>query len=187
MNEHNLIIELRNNDEKAFATLFHHYYRDMVLFAGGFIKEIDVCEDIVQSTFINLWTKRDGLSEIDSIRLYLLKCVQNSCFNHIRHIKVRNIYSELKSLESIDGNYYTDDYILYSELNNRLEDALQMLSPMQKTCFVKGKLQGIKYSEISSELNISIRTVELKVSEALKVIRQYLKEYNFLFTLLISL
>lgn len=85
INEQNLLLKLSQGSSRAFAELFHYYYKDLVLFAGSYVKNITESEDIVQEVFIKLWTGRKDASKISSLKAFLLKSVQNSCLDELRH------------------------------------------------------------------------------------------------------
>ena len=72
INEQNLLLKLSQGSSRAFAELFHYYYKDLVLFAGSYVKNITESEDIVQEVFIKLWTGRKDASKISSLKAFLL-------------------------------------------------------------------------------------------------------------------
>ena len=39
------------------------------------------------------------------------------------------------------------------------------------------KIRGLKQREIAEKLNMPLRTVELRIAEALKILKQHLREY----------
>lgn len=181
VDEQLLFVNMCVGDRKSYTQLFHHYYKNLVLFAGSFIKDMSVCEDIVQTIFIKLWTNRSELSDVVSVRSYLLKSTQNACLSYIRHLKVRTEYSDYTISHSIAECYSSDDYILHSELNEKLEKALNVLSPVHRKCFVMSRIEGKKYAEIAEELDVSVRTVELKIAESIKHLKVHLNDYfNFI-------
>lgn len=183
VNEQLLFVNMCVGDRKSYTQLFHYYYKNLVLFAGSFIKDVSVCEDIVQTIFIKLWTNRTNLTEVTSIRSYLLKSTQNACISYIRHLKVRTDYGDYTIAHSFAECYSAEEYILHSELNEKLEKALDVLSPLHRKCFVMSRIEGKKYAEIAEELDVSVRTVELKIAESLKLLKVHLNDY-FTFILL---
>ena len=177
INEQDLLQKLGHGDTHAFALLFQQYYRDLVLYAGSYIKDITVCEDIVQELFIKLWTERAEVRNILSLKSFLLKSVQNSCLSQIRHEGIKNKYMILKSMDDLNMCKETEEYILYSELNDRLQEAMSYLTETQRQCFEMNKIRGLKQREIAEKLNMPLRTVELRIAEALKILKQHLREY----------
>ena len=56
---------------------------------------------------------------------------------------------------------------------------IQNLPPKCREAFLLNKKQGLKYKEVAEELNISVKTVEIHISKALKRIRDKVKESYF--------
>ena len=50
----------------------------------------------------------------------------------------------------------------------------------QKEVFVLSRIKGIKYKEIAKKLNVSERTVEVRISQSLKTLRTLLKDFFLL-------
>ena len=51
--------------------------------------------------------------------------------------------------------------------------------PNAEKPFLLSKKQGLKYKEVAEELNISVKTVEIHISKALKRIRDKVKGASF--------
>ena len=152
----------------------------MVLFGGTYIPEKSTCEDIVQNIFLKLWNDRKTLEIENSLKSYLLKAVRNYCLDELRHRRIidEHVAYELKS-GSIDIDT-TENYILYSDLCRQLKNALEQLPPQEREVFEMSRLENIKYQEIANRLNISVRTVEVRISKALKQLRILLKDFYLL-------
>lgn len=179
--ERELLQQLNNGDSRALALLFRLYYKDLVLFAGTWLSGNQMlCEDIVQEVFMSLWNERKEVLKIKALKSFLLKSVQNRCISCLRHQQVKGKYEDLKSYTDDRLSYDTENYILYSELNARLQEALGYLSPVQRQCFEMNRMDGIRQAEIAKILGIPLRTVELRIAEALKILKFHLKEYFIL-------
>jgi RNA polymerase sigma-70 factor (ECF subfamily) len=72
-----------------------------------------------------------------------------------------------------DPDLYTD-----SELQKKIKKTIDLLPGRCREIFLKSRMQGKKNDEIAIELNISKRTVETQISNALKILRLKLKEYT---------
>ena len=62
-------------------------------------------------------------------------------------------------------------------MSKRIEEAIALLPEKCKVVFVKSKYEGLKRKEIASILDISPRTVDNHLANALKHMRLHLKEY----------
>ena len=169
-----LMRRLALDDERSFDSIFKLYYKDLLLYAGSYLRERQVCEDIVQSLFMHLWYDRKTLSVGRSLKSYLLMSVRNRCFDYMRHQNVRNDYFDYVNENSVLSSSNTEEYILYSELQDHIK----------KEVFVLSRIKGIKYKEIAKKLNVSERTVEVRISQSLKTLRTLLKDFFLLIAVL---
>lgn len=177
MDEHSLLSQLKQGNKGAFSLLFSAYYKDLVLFGGNYLPDKSACEDIVQSVFLKLWRDRKTLPVESSIKSYLLKSVRNGCLDEIRHKQIvlehESFVSGNNSLHDMD----TEDYILYSDLQRHLEEALVQLPGTYREAFELNRFDGLKYREIAEKLNVSERTVEVRISKAIEMLRKYLQDF----------
>lgn len=174
--ENFLLSALKQDNKEAFSLLFQKYYTDLVLFCGNFVRDKSSCEDIVQSIFLKLWNDRKNIRIETSLKSYLLRAVRNSCFDEFRHLEIVRQY-ESDPDHSVLDNYDTENYILYSDLSAHLQQALDQLPAAYCEAFEMNRFEGLKYKEIAVRLNVSERTVEVRVSKALEMLRKLLKDF----------
>ena len=137
--------------------------KTFVLFSCVFLKEQNSSEDIVQDIFFRLWENRENLSIESSLKAYLLTAVKNSCFEELRHREVVRTHQNYVMGSSDLIDYNTEHYLLYSDLNDHLQEAIKKLPEDMRTIFEMNRFKNLKYREIAEELNVSVRTVESKI------------------------
>ena len=64
MSEKELIILLKNGDEKAFTTLYRLYWSKVYNFSRLYLSSITEVEEVVQEVFVKVWETRDFLRDI---------------------------------------------------------------------------------------------------------------------------
>lgn len=172
--ERTLLNEMKQDNEEAFSVLFRIYYTDMLFYCGSYIREQSECEDIVQNIFFKLWNDRESLNIECSLKTYLLRAVRNSCYDAFRYRKsVRTYMSAFTELPGAAA-WETDNYILYSDLKTRLDAVLEKLDDKASEAFRMNRFENLKYKEIAQQLNVSERTIEVRISRALEFIRSHL-------------
>lgn len=172
------IISLQVLDEKAFEQIFKTHFNPLCLFARKYIRDTDVCKEIVHNIFVNIWEKRAGIDLQKNIKSYLFSSVYTRCMNHIRdHKKFDGNASEHLEVMERATDYDTEQKIGEAELENRIQTAIQTLPEKCREVFCMNRIEGLKYKEIAEKLGISIKTVENQVSKALKVMRENLSDY----------
>ncbi len=172
-----LIEKLKYGDPDSFSNIFTAYYKDLVFFAYSITRELPGAEDIVQDTFVKLWEDHEKLNVTVSLKSILLKTIQNKCIDWQRHKKIINNHSTYIIDNSPLYEYDTDNYVLRSELEGRIEKAIANLPEKFKEAYEMNRYEGLKYQEIATKLNVSIRTVEVRISKALDLLRKSLIDF----------
>ena len=179
-----LVAALKYDSHEAFVKIFRQYYANLVLFTARFIPDKSVCEDIVQEAFIKIWSNRKNLEIKTSIRSYLTTSVQNLALDELRHRKVKNNYLEMN--REIILSLSPDEHMFFTELSDAIDNALEKLSPELRETLMLSRSEKLKYHEIAQRLNVSVRTVEVRISKALKYLRSVLGEYTCLLFFLLA-
>lgn len=177
-NETLLLAALKLDSHEAFLQIFRKYYPDLVLFASRFILDSETCEDIVQEAFIKIWANRKILEIRTSLRTYLISLVQHLALNEIKHRKVRTLYQD--TYHEMILALPADEHVFYTELNDAMQKLLSQLEPEVLETYSLSRTHHLKYTEIAQKLNISVRTVEARVSKAVKFLQKNLKGYKFI-------
>ena len=84
---------------------------------------------------------------------------------------------ELISTDNVEAKYDFDLFL------KELEVAKQKLTPRQREIFVLNKEYNLSVTEIASRLSITEQVVRNQLSAALKVLRNELSNYSYLFIL----
>ena len=183
--DNQLYLKLSAGDERAFQTLFRKYYPAMCNFARQFLNDSELAEETVQDLFVKIWEKRENLTIQSSVKHYLFRSVRNHCLNQLQHDKIKKQYSD-RMLETVHQEINPDDFYLEVDLVQRIEKSISSLPPKRQEIFRLSREQGLKYKEIAETLNISVKTVEAQMGQALKYLREELKDFsNHLLTLLL--
>ncbi len=172
--DQSLAESIRNSNQGVFELVFNYYYSGLVVYADQIIKNMAVSEDIVQSVFMKLWETREVI-EIRSFRSYFIQCVKNRCIDHIRNQQVKQRVGN-RVPETINL-MMEEDLWTKNELNELLENSIESLPPRCREIFKMSRFENLKIAEIADQLNISKRTVETQISNALKVLRVKLADY----------
>ena len=163
------------DDHEAFKKLFFEFYPSLCVFAGRYIAASETCEDVVQEVFFNIWKNRKSLNIHSSFRNFLVTSVRNSCTDLLRKQSSYEKYIENYPLSTSSPS--PDDIYTINELEEMLQAALQKLSPNIQSAFNMSRSQKMTYNEIAATMNISPKTVESYISQALKLLREELKDY----------
>jgi len=120
--------------------------------------------------FVRMWEKRTGL-EIRSLQGFLVVTVRNQCHNELKHQKiVREHVKVEEKKEEFEMPVFQETIYL-----NRINQVISQLPEQRRKIFKMSRMDGLKYREIADSLNISPKTVEAQMGQALKYLRENLK------------
>ena len=163
-----IIAEICRGSEEAFKEFYHQNSTSLRYFAGKYIEQDDLIDDVVQDAFVRFWDNRKNFDSLNAAKAYLYKIVKNICLNIIRHNSVRNKYNEAISNEE-DSESFLDN-ILESEIFDLLLKFFEELPPACKQVY-RLSVSGMSHEEISRKLNITINTVKKHKNNANHFIR----------------
>jgi RNA polymerase sigma-70 factor, ECF subfamily len=182
-----LLENIKNNDKASFSVIFTRYYKDLVTFSFGMVRNLSTAEEIVQDVFIKLWENRASLVIDRSLKSYLLKSVQNHSLNCLQHLKIQSRFDAYAKEHQMLSNNETENYILHSELEHNLQQALDKIPAELSQAFRMNRFGNLSYPEIAQKLGVSTRTIEVRISKALNLLRTELREFLLLLLFLFKI
>ncbi len=153
----------------TFTDFYMQFFKKLLIESNKYVKDIHVAEEIVQDVFLKIWEKAEDIKEIEFLKSYLYRSVINSSINYLNkqkslaehHQKIINSFTE-DDLDSIDEE---------NEMIVLLYVEIEKLPEKCKEVFKLNRFERLKYKEIAAKLNISERTVENHIANALKILR----------------
>jgi len=173
--EEQLKQDLAKDSAHAFEEIFRLYHSQICNYVYKLLHDSDDAREVAQQIFVNLWEKRSEAVNINSLRSYLFRTAHNTCLNKFKHDKVKDRFlsEEGYLLEKafIDDFENTYDPEYFAQVKLAVED----LPKKNKEVFKLRYYKNLKTKEVAKELNITPRTVETHVSNALKILREKLQ------------
>jgi RNA polymerase sigma-70 factor (ECF subfamily) len=169
---------VRLDDKASLERIYRQYWSKLYIYAFNVLRDREMCEDIVQEIFIDLWKKRNDVQIFD-LDSYLYQSVKFQIFNHFRKRKYKK--KLLEKLDPTNKQYKIDELYEKKELKAHVKNAISKLPERRRIIFQMSRYDGLSNKEISENLNISSQTVKNQISESLKFIRKSLKNIYMLF------
>lgn len=191
--ERNVFEQFTKGDNKAFEYIFKTYFGYLLNYSRQILKDTDAAEEIVESTFLNLWENRTHITLETSLKSYLFKSVYNNCLNYLKHQHVKERYvlyfkhhTQTDDLGNIISTEYPFSQLMEKELDDIIVKAINNLPTQCREIFTMSRYQLLKNEEIAQKLNISVNTVRTQISRALTKLREDLKDYLPFFLFIFS-
>jgi RNA polymerase sigma-70 factor (family 1) len=162
-----------NDDHLSFKKVYFAYYDRLFQLAKAITKSTEVAEEMVDDVFMKIWTRRQGLMHIDNLTVYLYVAIKNQSLNYLskaNQVLTTNI--EDAKIEFKDVAPTIEDVIMTADLARTINQTVQKMPVQCQLVFKLVKEDGLKYREAAEILNISIKTVEYHIGNALKKITE---------------
>jgi len=156
-------------ESKNFEALFNAHsttLRNYIYYKAG---DKNLAEDVVQESFISLW-KNCNKVVYDQALFFLKRIANNKFLNVVKHNKVVLNYSKQKLSEV---NNQSPEFVLEEkEFMAKLKSVIESLPEKQREVFLLNRIDKKTYKEIAALLDLSVKAVEKRMGNALKIIRE---------------
>lgn len=171
-----LLAGIRNADHDVFTTLYSRHFQGLSLAALKYVKDVSIAEEIVQDIFLKLWETPADILNARSLKAYLYRAVINHSINYVNRQK--NIEQHHQRMAEELGHDHIENIIEDHALKEMLYQEIEKLPVQCRKVFKMSRFQNLKYREIAEQLNLSEKTVENHIVNALKTLRAKLLEKN---------
>jgi RNA polymerase sigma-70 factor, ECF subfamily len=155
-------------DEVGFKKLYYEYYEALFKFLWRKTRDYDTSKDLVQELFLRVWKNRENINYNESVKSYLFTSANNLAIDHLRKKITNQKYFERSEINDVPSEQND-----YSELKENLDKVLEKMPEKLREVFTLNRFEDLKYLEIAKMLGISVKTVESRMSKALKILRKH--------------
>lgn len=187
MKEDQILIEQLNASSiEAFSALYDKYAGMVFNFTHAILKDTYLSEDITQSCFALMWSRRTSISPDGNVPAWLYVVARNAVFKELRRQVTASKYidyvsnSDAARQEEFETGDTRDTAVILAEA----EAAIAALPESRRMIYKMRFIEGLSVHEISERLDISPKTVETQIARAKNAIRQRISELLMLAVIL---
>lgn len=171
-----LLNRLQKGDAKAFDALFRKYYPLLCAYGCRFVC-VENTEEIAQDAMLWLWEHREEEIIRTSLVKYLLKVVYRKALNRIEQDQVK-LNADTRFYQDVIKDVLEEtDLCEINNLSRKLNEAITRLPDTYREAFVMHRFKDMTYKEIAEHLDVSVKTVDYRIQQALKLLALELKDY----------
>ncbi|NIV95376.1 RNA polymerase sigma-70 factor, partial [candidate division KSB1 bacterium] len=160
---------IRNSESHAFKILYYRYFEALYGFIWQQTRNYELSEDLTQEVFYRIWAGRKKVNPQRAIKSYLYRTAKNLVIDHRRKQSLeREYWTRTQSGQA--QNLEADEIDIRDEILSTIDDLPEPL----RIVFTLSRFEGLKYKEIAETLNVSIKTVQSRMSKALKILQEKL-------------
>lgn len=152
-----------------FKQLFDCYFDTIRSFIYYRCGNTDTASDMAQDVFMKIWEKRKDLKE-DNLKSLLYKISNDLVISNYRKDLTRINFQQDMMYQNNESSS-PEEELAYKELTSSYADLLKKMPETQRVVFLMNRNDELKYNEIANLLDISVKTVEKRMSAALQFLR----------------
>lgn len=181
-----LVARARNKDTEAFNELIRRNHGKIYALVYNMTSSKEDAEDLVQEVFVKAYNALPKFKGDSSFYTWAYRIAVNRTINFVKRRKKRMA----ASLDDVDGGIERDpSYVelsarespfrdaTISELQEKLNEAIQKLSEKHRAVVVLHDIQGVPHEEIAKQLGVSSGTVRSRLFYARQMLQAELSEY----------
>ena len=165
----------RQGNREALDYIFKEHASNLFSYGTRFTRDQELVLDCLQDLFVELWNRRQSLSETNSIKFYLLKSLRRRIARTLHGMKrLEAISDEAQYLEE-KMNFSAEHFLVSQETDQftkaSLKRAIEGLTKRQRESIYLKFFQGLDTESIASVMSLSESSVHTLVSQSIKALR----------------
>jgi RNA polymerase sigma-70 factor (family 1) len=176
-NESIILTQVASGDEKAFTELFHAYHHQLGEFVMMLTESNEMTAEIVQDVFLKIWMNRQELNNVEKFTSYLFILTRNYTLNCLRKLaNERKHQVQYGQYVTTAADTTTDTPQAHTDYFSLVDNAIAQLPPQQQQVYLLSRRDGLKHTEIASQMGISRETVKKYIQLAAKSVSDFVKK-----------
>lgn len=182
-----LVQKALEGEKKAFEKIIKKYQAPLVNYVGRMVKEYELALEITQEVFIKAYSSLHSYRQEYKFNTWLFKIASNSVIDYWRKRKIHAFSMDQqfdRDGESLPFQIPSDEpsvvkTVELSEVREKIDKALDKLSPSLKELFVWRHINDFSYEEMAEIKGIPVGTIKNRVFQAKETLRKLLEEYQW--------
>lgn len=172
LNDRAICEKIQQGDNIAYTTFFAKHYPVLVLFLKKRVQCMDTAKDLAQEVFIRLWHHRETLNPNYSLKSYMYRIAVNLTIDEQRQKFARRRCQDNYSTMT---TAFSSPAITLSEIYEEIDTTLSELPKNYQATFILSRYESFRNQEIAESLGVSVKTVEGRITKALKLLQRNLQ------------
>lgn len=178
--EYKLVCRLQDQNEQksAFADLVKIFSEQLYWQIRKMVLTHDDANDVLQNTFIKVWTNLDSFRGDSKLATWLYKIAINESITFINKQRQQSNIALDDDDTFLLSKLEADSYFDGDEAQLKLQKAILTLPEKQRIVFNMKYFDDMKYEDMSTILNTSVGALKASYHHAVKKIEEFLSLPN---------
>ena len=170
----------------AFDQLVQKYREHIFSIIYNMTSNREDASDLAQETFIKAFQAIARFKGKSSFFTWIYRIAINTTMTFLKkrsrrrfisYEKINDEVSNAEIFERLTAKSRSEKGALVSELQEKLNDSLQKLSPKHRTVVILHEIEGLEHAQIAEITKVSVGTVRSRLHYAKQQLQSYLQDY----------
>ncbi len=165
----------RQGDIQAYEAIYRRYAPALFSYGKRLTSDYDLVRDVIQDLFVEIWQRRENLTDLQTIKFYLFRVLRNALSRNRKYamdeepLEWKAIWSPETWLPSVESTI-TEEENRQQQLN-RLRQGLNKLPERQREAVMLAFFDNLSNEEIGQIMGIHVQSVTNHISRALHFLK----------------
>jgi RNA polymerase sigma-70 factor (ECF subfamily) len=173
------LLDMFRDDETrsyAFNLIVRKYQERLYWHIRKIVIQHDDSDDVIQNTFLKVWTGLDGFREDSQLYTWLYRIATNEALTFLKRKKNKFFVPLVDIEQQLSSTLESGPHMNGTEIQITLQKAILTLPEKQRLVFNMKYFDELKYEEISSILGTSVGALKASFHHAVKKIEKFIDE-----------
>jgi len=181
-----LVKRVQEGDVAAYDVLVRKYRERLYGVIYNLTSNREDAADLTQEALIKAFSSIKRFKGNSAFFTWLYRIGVNTTLSYLKRNRFRRFFSleniqeegsNAQVLETLAAKHKSEKGALLSELQEKLNEAMQKLSPKHRTVVVLFEIEGLSHQEIAEITGTSVGTVRSRLHYAKQQLQVYLKDF----------
>lgn len=159
----------------AFNLIVRKYQERIYWHIRKIVISHDDADDVIQNTFLKVWTGLDGFREDSQLFTWLYRIATNESLTHLKKKRAK-LHVHLDDVEQhLSRTLESDPHINGEAIQIKLQKAILTLPEKQRLVFNMKYFEEMKYEDMSEVLGTSVGALKASFHHAVKKIEKFME------------
>lgn len=169
--------EFLMGNKKAFDELMDKHRNNLICFIRGYVKSIDIAEDLAQDVFVYVLINKKEYDFKYSMKTYLYTIARSRALNYLKREK--RIISLEEHIDYLANKEYIDqieEFVFANDNKKQIQKAIKKLNSNQQRVIFLADIEELSYKEICKITGKTLPQIKMTIHRARKNLKEILEK-----------
>ena len=169
--------EFLMGNQESFDVLMDKYRNSLICFIQGYVKNIDIAEDLAQDVFVYILINKKEYDFKYRMKTYLYTIARSRALNYLkREKKIISLEENIDYYANKENINQIEDTVFSNDKKRNIHNAIKKLNESQQRAVFLADIEELSYREICKITGKTLSQIKMTIYRARKNLKKILME-----------